>query len=116
MSHEEPRDQCRVDRRPGADHHSARPPREHLGDGRLGHEGAADLDEEPLPRVREEAPRQLAVVTGSEGAVEIDKVHPAGSGARELARQGERVSSSGTRDAPALDVNGGIKLHDWEGN
>jgi hypothetical protein len=30
-----------------------------------------------------------------------------------LARHGERVRRGGTRNAPALNVNGGIKLHDW---
>ncbi len=111
MPREEPRDQCRVDRRRGADHDPRRSPREHLGDRRFGREGAADLDAEPFPRAGEEAPRQLAVVARPEGAIEIDEVHPAGPGAREPARHGERVSSGGTRDAPALNVNGGKELH-----
>jgi hypothetical protein len=55
-------------------------------------------------------------VARPECAIEIDEVHPAGPVARELARHGERVWRGGTRDAPALDVNGGIKLHDWEGS
>ncbi len=112
MAREQPRDQPLVDRRPGADHHPARPPGDHLADGRLGLERAAHLHSEPSRHAREEPPRQLAVVPCPESAIEIDEMHPAGAVARELARYGEGVWRSGTGDAPALDVNGGIKLHD----
>src|SRR2546426_10637521 len=112
---EQPRDQCRVDGRRAADHHPARPPPQHFVDHRLGSERAADLDEETgrPGGAGEESPRQLTVVARPECAIEGDEVHPAGPAARELARYAERAWRGGTRNAPALNVNGGIKLHDW---
>ena len=103
-------DQVGVHRGATADHHAARAPPEQLRDGRFRPESPTQLDGEG--RTRQEPARQLAVVARAVGAVEIDEMDPTGPVARVPARYREGViESGGTRDAPAPDVNGGIKLH-----
>ena len=75
---------------------------------------------------REQAPRQLAVVAGAEGAVEIDEVQPARAGCGERLGDGDGIVGVGggvrglalaqPHDPPALHVNGGVELHGCEGN
>ena len=100
----------------GTDDDAPRPPLEHLRDLLLGAQPAADLHRHR--RRRDEAARQLAVVTTPVGAVQVDEVHPARPRGREGLRYGQGIvrGGGGARQPPALDINGGIELHDEEGN
>ncbi len=51
------------------------------------------------------------VLSPAERALEFDDVDPAGAGAGIPVHQSDGVSGGGARDAPALDVNGGVDLH-----
>ncbi len=121
---QQPLDQRRVGRGLGANHDAGGAPGEHLL-YRLRRAQAAAHLHFGLGR-REQAPRQLAVVAGAEGAVEIDEVQPARAGCGERLGDGDGIVGVGggvrglalaqPHDPPALHVNGGVELHGCEGN
>ena len=119
MARQQTGDQRRVGRRRRPDHDARRAPGEHLRDGLLAAQAAADLDRDL--RGGEKRPRQPAVVASAEGTVQVNKMHPARAGVRESGGDRERVvgvrgrlvrvGPARAHYAPALHVHGGVEIH-----
>src|SRR6202007_2621084 len=98
-----------------ADEHPARAQGEGFSDLRFRDEPATDLYRDG--RFREHPARERAVLTPGPppGAIEIDEGDPARPIPGVLVRHGDGIAVGRARDAPALNIDGGIEVHSCEG-